>query len=750
MTMINDAPEHAGELPLAGELPHAGELTRRGFVGGTAGLTFGFAFTGFMTARTAGAAAANEAVEKNIGGWVTIGTDGSVTIAAPAAEMGQGVFTGLPMVVAEELDADWSTVKAVFPPPDAKLYGNPKLGGIVYTVASKSTDGYWDKARIAGAQARRVLMQAAADKWGVPLAEVKTNAGKVVHGPTGRTMSYGEIAGFAKVPDELPKITEADLKKRSEYRIIGTSVDRLDVPAKSDGSAQYGLDVQVPGMLYASMLRSPVEGGAPDQVDSAAAEKIPGIVRTMRLKDAVAVVGNTVEAVFAARNALKVTWKGGDTVGFNSEHAMTEYSSRARDASDKGLPFKQEGDPDAALAKAAKVISAEYKADYVYHAQMEPMNATARVSDAGDEADIWMGSQGPSVCIATAAAVLKTTPDKIKYYQHFLGGGYGRRAQADIVPYVLLIAKEMKRPVKLIWTREQDVKAAKMRPMTAHYLQAGFDDKGELIAWKHRLIGEAVTGYIAPARLDAAKGLDPLTLEGSEHQYEIENKMVEYVREKRGAALAAWRGIGAGYNKFVVEGFVDELAAAQNADPVAYRLKLLQKDARARKVIETAAKMADWGRKPDEGKALGFSFGYVAGTPTAGVIEISLDRQTGKIRAHRFWTAVDPGIVVNPRIILAQTESNVIYGLSQMLKERMTLANGAVEQSNFFDYEVIRQSEVPEIFTTIVSSDNRPTGIGEIALPLIGGSLANAVYAMTGKRLRHMPFTEERVKAALA
>jgi isoquinoline 1-oxidoreductase beta subunit len=729
---------------------HETALTRRGFVAGSSGLTFTFAVGGFMTARTEAATAATDGAGKTISGWVSIASDGTVTIAAPAAEMGQGVFTGLPMVIAEELDADWSKVKAVFPPPNAAIYGNPKLGNIIYTVASKSTEGYWDKARIAGAQARRVLMQAAADKWGVPLAQLKTEASAVVDIPSGRRMSYGEIASFATVPQELPAITEADLKKPSEYRILGTAVPRLDAPDKVTGKAGYGIDVHVEGMVYATMVRAPIEGATVDKVDATALLKIPGVLQTIKLSDAVAVVGQSVEAVFMARDALKITWKDGAAAGLDSEKALDEYSARARKTEEKGLDFHKVGDPDAALGKAAKVISADYRADYVYHAQMEPMNCTARVNAAGDEAEIWMGSQGPTIVIGTAAATLKTQPQKIKFHQQFLGGGYGRRAQADIVPYTLLVAKEVKKPVKMIWTREQDVKSARMRPMTAHHLQAGLDDKGNIVAWKHRLVGEAVTGYVQPARLQQAKGLDPLTLEGAEHTYEIDNKTVEYLQEKRGAALAAWRSIGAGYNKFVVEAFLDELAAAQKADPVEFRLKLLSKDERARKVIEETVRMANWGKKAPDGHAYGFAFAYVVGTPTAGVIEISLDRASGQIRAHNFWTAVDPGIIVNPDTVVAQTESNVIYGLSQILKERITLAGGAVEQSNFSDYEVLRMSEVPQIHTTIVKSDNRPTGIGEVALPLMGGAVSNAMFALTGKRLRHMPFTPARVKQALA
>lgn len=725
-------------------------LTRRNFVAGSAGLTFAFAVPGFIGIMPDSVAAATDAAGKTIGGWIAIGADGTITIAAPAAEMGQGIFTSLPMIIAEELDADWSKVKATFPPPNHKVFGNPGFGGIMHTVASRSVSGYWDVIRMQGAQARRVLMQAAAGKWGVPLAEVSTEPSTVVHQASGRRMSYGEIAGFATVPAELPKLTPADLKKPADYRIIGKEIARLDIPQKVNGTARYGMDVQVPGMLYATLLRAPVEGASPDKVDAAALLKIRGVRHTITLKDAVAVVGETVESVFKARDALKVTWKGGATAGYDSEKALNDYAARAKKLDEKGLAYKPQGDADAALAKAAKVISAEYQSDYTYHAQMEPMNITARLNEAGEGAEIWMGIQGPTILVGAAARALNSTPDKIRFHQHFLGGGFGRRADPDMVPYVLAIAKVAKKPIKLIWSREQDVKAAKMRPQTAHFLQAGLDAEGNIVAWKHRLVGEAVTGYTAPPRLAAAKGLDPLTLEGAEHLYEIGNKSVEYLREIRGAALAAWRGIGSGYNKFVIESFIDELAAAQNADPVAFRLKLLSKQERARRIIEETAKMAAWGRKPDAGRAFGFAYADVWGTQTAAVVEISLDRASGKLRVHQVWTAVDPGIVINPNTVVAQTESNVIYGLSQVLKERITLAQGAVEQSNFSDYEVLRQSEVPEIITKVSATDNRPTGIGEIALPLMGGAVGNALYALTGKRLRHMPFTQDRVKKALA
>jgi isoquinoline 1-oxidoreductase beta subunit len=735
-------------------MEHAAALSRRGFVAGSAGLTFAFAVPGFMGALSGPVAAATSAAQKTIGGWVTIGTDGAIAIVAPSAEMGQGIFTGLPMIVAEELDADWSKVTAVFPPAVAPppVYGNPdpNIGGIVLTVGSTAVPGYWDKARLIGAQARRVLMQAAADKWQVPLAEVSTGPSVVMHQKSRRKMTYGQIAAFATVPSELPKVDASDLKKPSDYRIIGKSVARLDTPSKVNGTAQYGMDVQVPNMVYATLLRAPIEGAAPDQVDASAVKNIPGIIRTISLNDAVAVVGSTVEAVFAGRNALKVTWKGGATAGFNSEAALAGYSKRLGNADEKGFPLKPTGDVEAAFAKAAKIVSGEYLTDYVYHAQMEPMNITASVSAAGDAAEIWVGTQGPTVIAGVASGVLKTDFTKIQVHQQFLGGGFGRRIYWDLVPYVLLTSKEMKRPMKMIWPREQDVKSALLRPMSAHRLQVALSDKGDVLGWKHRLVAEATLGYAQPDELVKTKGFDYLTLEGVEHKYAIDSKSVEWLREDHGTALAAWRAIGSGFNKFAIEAFLDDVARELKVDPVELRLRLLQKHPRGQKILQTVAEMAGWGRPRPDGRALGVAYADIWATPTAGIAEVSVDRDRGKIRVHNFWNAVNPGIVVNPKIVESQSESNVIYGLSQALKERITLANGAVEQSNFSDYEVLRMSEAPEIHTRVISTEDKPTGIGEIVLPLVAPAVSNAVLALTGKRLNHLPMTPDRVKAALA
>jgi len=380
---------------------------------------------------------------------------------------------------------------------------------------------------------------------------------------------------------------------------------------------------------------------------------------------------------------------------------------------------------------------------------MEPVNATVSVNEAGDGAEIWMGTQGQTIIAGAVAGFLKTKPQNIKVHQQFLGGGFGRRAYPDLAIYGAAISKTVKKPVKLIWPREQDVQACWMRPQMAHFLRAGLDDNGNVVGWHHRIVGEAVTGYAQPARLEQSKGLDGLTLEGAEHLYAVDNLSIEYLREIRGTALAAWRAIGSGPNRFAIECFIDDLARSQKIDPVEFRLRLLAKHPRGQKIIETVAQMANWGSKPMEGRALGFADADVWRTPVAGAAEASVDRKSGEIRVHRFWNSVNPGIVVNPDIVVQQSESNVVWGVSQALKERITFKEGAVQQSNYHDYEVLRLSEVPEIETKVIVTDDRPTGIGEIVLPVVAPAIANAVASLTGKRLRHMPFTPERVMAAL-
>jgi len=723
-------------------------LSRRGFLERSAGLTFALSLPAALIARPAAALAEGEA-PASIGAWVTIAADGAIVLAIPVAEMGQGSSTGLAMVFAEEMDADWSRVSIVYPPIKPEIFGNPIFGNMMVTYGSGSTRGYWDKVRLQAAAVRMVLMQAAADRLQVPLSELRTEPSMVVHAATSRSLSYGEIASFAQVPATMPTIDKSALKKLADYRILGRNTPRLDIPAKTNGAAQYAIDVQVPNMVYASVLRTPVEGGKPDHVDDTAALAVPGVLKVVPLRNSVGVVAETIEAAFAGRDKLKVTWSNALADGFNSAAGLKEFVARASKLDDKGVSYVAKGNADDAFAKAAKVMTAQYSSEYLYHAQMEPMNATATVSPGGDSAEIWIGTQGASINTSVAAAMLKTTPDKIKLHQFYLGGGYGRRSPADMLPEVLPLAKAMQRPVKLIWTREQDVRSAQMRPMTGHQIEAALDADGKITGWRHRVVGESVIAYRGGEKaLAGAKGVDGILLEGSKHEYGIPNQLIAYLREQRGIAVAAWRGIGAGYNKFIIESFIDEIAASQNKDPVAFRLDLLKDEPRAQAVIKAVADKSGWGKPVADGHALGFSYAKVVETYVAAVGEISFDAKTGIVRAHKFWLALDPGIVLNPDSVLAQTEGNVIFGLSQTLKEQVSISGGEVQQNNFYDYPVLRMSEMPEIDIQILPTDNPPKGMGEASLPLVAPCVGNALFKLTGKRFRALPLSPERIKAA--
>lgn len=728
--------------------------SRRGFLAGVGGLAFAISIPLNLDPARAQARAAGNQVPPNgdgqITGWVHILSDGTVEIAAPAAEMGQGVMTALPMIFAEELDVPWEKVRPFFPVQDARVFGNPAWGGTLFTVGSKTVQGYWDKLRLQAASIRRVLIDAAAAQWNVPAGEITTEPGTLVHAASNRRMSYGDIARTAQVPAEMPKVEVSDLKKFGGYRVIGTPTLRVDMQPKSDGSAKFGIDVNVPGMVYATVLRAPQEGAKADKVDDSRAKTVAGVQQIIKLPTgAVGIVGDSIPAVFAARGLLDVTWSDASKAkGYDSDKGMGEFLARAKKLDDKGVPYVKTGDAPGAIGSASNRVGADYSTEYVYHAQMEPMNITASVNEAGNGAEIWMGTQAPSATISAASAFLKGKPEDIVLHQHFLGGGYGRRGQVDTVPDVLALSKAVKKPVKLVWTREQDVKSAKMRPMYAHHLEAGFDANGKMTSWHHRIVAESVVALREEAALERLHGLDNIVLEGAKISYGVPNQLIEYVREQRGVALCSWRGIGAGPNKFAIESFIDDCAHARNQDPLDFRLAMLADNPRAKAVLRKVKDMSGWGKKPAEGHALGLAFGQIVDSWTAGVVEISVDRQTGEIRAHNFWLAIDPGVVINPDTVLQQCEGNVIFGLSQTLKERVSVRDGEVQESNYYDYPVLRMAEMPEIHVEILATDNPPTGMGEAALPLVAPAISNAFLTLTGKRLDALPFTPERVKSA--
>ncbi len=725
------------------------KVTRRAFLGGSAGLAFAFA-VGLPEKTHA------QAAPGRLNAYVSIAPDGTITIQQPVAEMGQGISTGLPLIVAEELDADWSRVRVEQSPIDS-AYHHPVFKA-QYVVASISTLGYWTPLRVAGAQARRILIDAAAGKWGVPAAECATEPSVVVHKPSGRRMSYGEIASFATPPATPPAVDPAkDLKSPAGYRLVGKGVPRVDVPAKTNGSARFGIDARVPGMAYATFVRPPVRGSGPASSNAEAVKKLPGIVNVVSLDHGIAIVGETFTAVNKARKQLKVEWRRGQPGdAINTDRDLQTYLGDGRDPKRVGVEYKSVGDAGKAMAGASRTLVREYLNDHVYHAQMEPMNATAHVR--ADGADIWVGTQAPTRTRLDVAKALGMAPEQVHVRQHYLGGGFGRRATVEASVDAALVSKAVGRPVKLILSREDDLGAGTFRAMTSQRIEAGLDAQGRIVAWQHRVVGEPVGDFVYhPGYLKAAKDRDIIFMMGAELPYynKVQNWRSDHVMTPERTRTAAWRGIGAGYTKFAVESMLDELARQHNMDPLAYRL-MHTDDTRARRVLEKVAEMSGWGKPRPAGRAVGLAFGEYAafapkvGSLSAAVAEISLDAKSGRIRVHNYWAAVDAGVAVNPPAMTAQVESAIVWGLSGALKERVTMVNGVVQQSNFHDYNILRMAEVPEIKVEILTGGAPiPSMAGELGVPATAPAVANAFFALTGKRLYHMPFTPERVRAAL-
>jgi isoquinoline 1-oxidoreductase beta subunit len=723
-------------------------FSRRQVMIGAAGLSFAFAFARNDLARAAAVAATRTG--KEMSPWVSIAPDGAITIMSPATEMGQGSMTSLPLIIAEELDADWSQVRVVPAPPVEAIYGNPGFGGMMYTAGSNAVTSYFKPLRIFGAQVRRVLLENAASKLGVPVDELSTEPSVVVDAKSRRRLTYAEIAAFANVPDKAPEIAPEQLKKPSAFRLIGKDVMRVELPLKINGSAHYSIDQQVPGMLYGAVIRAPVEGSAPDRINDAKAKAVPGVIGIVKLPYGVGVLAETAWAAFAARQALDIGWtRQGQAWGFDSDKGIEAFAAAARDPNAKATEWSKLGEARAEMPKAASAIEAEYRCDYAYHAQMEPLNATASVTDGA--AEIWCGTQSQTMAVDAVAKALGIPREKIKLHDMLLGGGFGRRGHRDeeFIIDAVLLAKEAKRPVKVMWTREDDVHNGRHRPMSAHFLKAGFDSSGKLNAWQHRIAGDRVTPYVDPVRYEKAGKKDFILMLGTDLKgYDVPHQLIEQIYQDAGVRTSPLRGIGFTANKFATESFIDEIARKRGADPLKFRLDLMKNSPRAAKVLERVAEMADWG-KPRDGRGLGLAFIDYSGSQVAGIAEISLDRRSGEIRVHNFWCTIDCGIAVQPDNVVAQTESSIVYGLGMSLLESITIKDGAVEQSNFYDYSVPRMNDVPVMHVEVIATDNHPTGVGQMATPLVAPAIASAVAGLTGARLRHTPFTPDRVLKAL-
>ncbi|MFL6661112.1 MAG: molybdopterin cofactor-binding domain-containing protein, partial [Rhizobacter sp.] len=672
--------------------------------------------------------------------FIRIARDGTVTFIVHKVEMGQGTFTSIPMLLAEELDVDLQNVQLEQAPADNALYADPLLGGQV-TGGSTSVRGAWEPLRRAGATARAMLVQAAADQWKVDAKDCQTANGTVSHAASGRSAHYGELVDAAaklKAPADVP------VKKTTDFRLIGKPTKRLDSAEKVNGKARFGIDARLPNMLVATVAASPVPGGKLASVDEAKAKAVPGVRQVLKLDNAVAVAGDHMWAAKQGLAAAAPTWQDGPNANATIEQIVKDMDAASRKA---GAVARNDGDATGDIAKAKRRVEAVYQMPFLAHATMEPINCTVDLKP--DGCDVYVGTQVPVFAQAAVAKATGLPQEKVRVHNHYIGGGFGRRLEVDFIAQAAEFAKQAKVPLKVVWTREEDIQHDMYRPYYLDRLSAALDDKGTPTAWMHRITGSSIMARFAPAAVK--DGLDSDAIEGAKDlPYSIPAVRVEYVRHEPPLATAFWRGVGATHNIWVVESFIDELAASGHFDAVSFRMKLLDKSPRHQAVLKLAADRAGWGqplasrqgRRSGRGVAVQFAFGSYM----AQVAEVSV-APDGSVQVHRVVCAVDCGQAVNPDTVTAQIESGIVFGLSAGLWQEVTLDKGRVAQSNFTDYRVMRINEMPEIEVHIVPSTDKPGGIGETGTACATPALTNAVFAATGTRVRRLPIGEQLKRA---
>jgi isoquinoline 1-oxidoreductase subunit beta len=669
--------------------------------------------------------------------FIRIEADGEIVLTMPYVEMGQGTYTAVPMLIAEELEVDLKQVRTEHAPPNAKLYGNPLLGGEQATGNSNAVRAAWLPLREAGAIARTMLISAAAKRWNVDPGSCRAQSGEVLHPLSGRRVKYGELAADAA---RLPAPDSAPLKRPQDFKLIGTPAKRLDSPAKVNGTAVYGIDVRPPGVKVATLAQCPVFGGRVKSVDDAAAKAVKGVHQIVRLDDAVAVVADHMGAAKKGLAALAIEWDGGPHANLNMPDIVGELEKATLAP---GAVAQNIGDVEKALASAAAKIEASYQVPFLAHATMEPMNCTVHLGKDGCE--VWVGTQVAARVQAAAAKTAGLPLDKVVVHNHLIGGGFGRRLEVDGVIRAVEIAKRVDGPVKVVWTREEDIQHDMYRPYWFDRLSAGLDQKGMPIAWSHRFAGSSVAARWAPPWFK--NGLDPDSTEGAiDLVYALPNLHVEYLRvEPPGIPTAFWRSVGPSHNVFVTESFIDELAAAAKQDPLAYRRALLDKAPRAKAVLDLAAEKAGWGQPLSTGMGRGVSLQFVFATYMAQIAEVEVSKR-GEVRVRRVVCAVDCGTPVNPDTIRAQIAGGIVFGITAALYGEVTLKDGRVEQTNFDTYQMLRMNEAPVIEVHIVQSSEPPGGIGETGTSAIPAAVTNAIFAATGKRLRKLPIDPALLK----
>ena len=651
--------------------------------------------------------------------------------------MGQGTYTGLATIVAEELDADWAQIRVESAPADASKYANLAFGTIQGTGGSSAMANSWMQLRNAGATARAMLVAAAAAEWNVPPASLTIERGVVRHAPSNRQATFGDLAAKAASQPAPDKVA---LKDPKDFKLIGQKLPRVDIPGKTNGTAQFTIDVTFPNMLVAVLQRPPLFGATAKSFDATATKAVPGVVEVLQVPRGVAVVAKSFWAAKLGRDALKVAWDDSKAEKRSTAAIMAEYRTLAEQP---GKPARKEGDAAAALKGAAKLITATYEFPYLAHAPMEPLDAVVKLD--ADSCEIWCGDQFQTVDQGNAAATAGLKPEQVKIHTLLAGGSFGRRANmgSDYIVEAVSVAKALGAngiPVKLQWTREDDIRGGLYRPLYLHRLEAALDNNGQLVGWQHRIVGQSIIAGTAFAAVMVKDGIDGTSVEGAANlPYAVPNMSVELSTTETGVPVLWWRVVGSSHTAYATEAFIDEIAHAAGKDPFAFRQAMLEHHPRHKAVLELAAKAAGWGSPLPKGKGRGIAVAEAFGTYVAQVAEVTV-APNGKVKVDRVVCAVDCGTPINPDVITAQMEGGIGFGLGAALYGAITLKDGQVEQTNFDAYQVLRIDEMPKVEVHIVPSPEAPTGVGEPGVAPVGPAVANAVFAATGKRLRVLPF----------